>query len=42
MLDNEIQIWEQGSHFVDVAHIECILIQRPDGWPFVHVDVLDS
>ena len=42
MLDDEIQVREVSGSVVDIGDVEAILVQGPDGGPFVRVDVLDS
>ena len=42
MLDDEVELEVVGGNLVDVGDIEGVTVQRPDGRPLVHVDVLDA
>src|SRR5260221_14156753 len=41
MFDDKIQLGKGRRRVIDIAHIEGIFIERRDGWPFMHMDILD-
>src|SRR3984957_16941086 len=42
VLNDEVQVLERCRDIVDIANIECVLIQRNDRWTLVNVDVFDA